>query len=188
MNKNTNLNINLSPLHDLPILRNYIKNGITNIPVKNVIIGHKEIELESNKNVSIKKANTNVQTIIVLSDMEINTNKSELNLLNKNQFNLNISNSENLNNELTKSTLNESSSILKNEQQFIRLISPFNSKLASLTNHIYTFTNRSYKKINTNLHNLDTICKLAFNNMSSIISKPMVSNNPNLIKIRLFYY
>jgi len=35
-----------------------------------------------------------------------------------------------------------------NEQQYIRLISPFNFKLASINNHIYTFTNKSYKQIN----------------------------------------
>src|SRR6266850_2242039 len=84
--------------------------------------------------------------------------------------------------------LNESNLILMKEQQFIRLISPFNSKLASFTNHIYTFTNKPYKQINKNLNNLYTICKSAFLNMSSIISKPIVSINPNLLKITLFYY
>src|ERR1700682_4188040 len=119
------------------------------------------------------------------------TNKNQLNLLDKNQFNLNFSNINNLknsNNELTKLNLNESNLILMNEQQFIRLISPFNSKLASFTNHIYTFTNKPYKQINKNLNNLYTICKSAFLNMSSIISKPIVSINPNLLKITLFYY
>ena len=75
-----------------------------------------------------------------------------------------------------------------NEQQYIKLISPFNSKLTSFNNHIYTFTNRSYKQINKNLYNLYTICKSVFLNMSSIISKPIVSINPNLLKITLFYY
>jgi hypothetical protein len=188
MNKYTNLNIKLSPIYGLPIIIKHIKKRITDLSLENVINRYEEIELESKKNVSSKKANTNIQTIIVLSDMIINTNKSQLNVLNKNQFNLNISNSENLNNELTKSTLNESNSILMNEQQFIGLISPFNSKLASFTNHIYTFTNRPYKQINKILHNLYVICKSVFLNMSSIISKPIVSTTPNLIKITLFYY
>jgi len=74
------------------------------------------------------------------------------------------------------------------ESQYMRLISPFNFKLANISNHIYTFTNKSYKQINKNLHNLYIICKSAFLNMSSIISKPIISINSNLIKITLFYY
>jgi hypothetical protein len=66
-----------------------------------------------------------------------------------------------------------------NQRQYIRLLSPFNSKLASYTNHIYTFTNRPYKQINKNLNNIYTICKSAFLNMSSLISKPIVLINPN---------
>ena len=140
---------------------------------------------------SSKKTNEKLQTIIKLSDKIINTNKFQLNLLDKNQFNLNLSNINNLkysNNELIKKKLNESNFILMNEQQFIKLISPFNSNLASFTNDIYTFTNKPYKQINKNLFNLYTICKSAFLNMSSIISKPIVSINPNLLKITLFYY
>ena len=45
----------------------------------------------------------------------------------------------------------KSNSIFLNKQQYIRLLSPFNSKLASYTNHIYIFTNRPYKQINKNL-------------------------------------
>nr|YP_009711337.1 hypothetical protein [Russula griseocarnosa]QGI24995.1 hypothetical protein [Russula griseocarnosa] len=70
----------------------------------------------------------------------------------------------------------------------MRLINLFNFKLAKISNHIYTFTNKSYKQINKNLHNLYIICKSAFLNMSSIISKPIISINSNLIKITLFYY
>jgi len=120
--------------------------------------------------------------------MIIKSNKSQLNLLNKNQLNLSKSENLNKNNELTKSILNKSNSILMNERQYIRLLSPFNSKLTNYTNHIYTFTNRPYKEINKNLNNIYTICKSAFLNMSSIISKPIVLINPNLIKITLFYY
>src|SRR5712671_4169793 len=64
----------------------------------------------------------------------------------------------------------------------------FNSKLTNYTNHIYTITNKPYKQINKNLFNLYTICKSAFLNMSSIISKPIVSFNQNLLKITIFYY
>jgi hypothetical protein len=196
MNKKTNSNINitLSFIYGLAILRKDINKVINDISVENIIQRYKEIELESKKNITSKKANTNLQTTIEFSDMIINSNKSQLNLLNKNQFNLNFSKSENLNNlnnlnnELTKPILNESNSILMNEQQYIRLLSPFNSKLASYTNHSYTFTNRPYKQINKNLNNIYTICKSAFLNMSSIISKPIVLINPNLIKITLFYY
>src|SRR6267378_1572782 len=88
----------------------------------------------------------------------------------------------------TINDLNESKSILMNEQQYIGLLSPFNSKLASYTNHIYTFTNRPYKQINKNLNNIYIICESAFLNMSSLISKPIVLINPNLIKITLFFY
>ena len=188
MNKNTNSNIKINLIYGLPMLRKHIKKGINDISVENILNRYNEIELESKKDLNNNKANTKLQRIIELSDMIINTNKSELKLINKNQFNLNISNSENYNNELTKSILNESNSILINEQQYIKLISPFNYKLAKITNHIYTFTNKSYKQINKNLYNLYTICKSAFLNMSSIISKPIISINPNLIKITLFYY
>jgi hypothetical protein len=189
MNKQTNSNIKLSSTYGLSLLRKHIDKGITDISVENIIQRYKEIELESKKYVSKKKAKKKLQTIIELSDIIIKSNKSQLNLLNKNQFN--FSKSENLNNkknELTKSILNKSNSILMNEQQYIRLLSPFNSKLTSYTNHIYTFTNRPYKQINKNLNNIYTICKSAFLNMSSIISKPIVLINPNLIKITLFYY
>src|SRR5207302_2012899 len=76
----------------------------------------------------------------------------------------------------------------ENIQTIIKLSIPFNSKLANFTNHIYTFTNRPYKQINKNLYNLYVICKSAFINMSSIISKPIISINPNILKITLFYY
>ena len=191
MNKKTKSNIKLSHIYGSPILRKHINKGITNMSVENVIQRYKEIELESKKNVSSKKANKKIETIIDFSDRTIISNKSQLILLNKNQFNLNLSKSENLNNlnnEFTKTILNESNSILMNERQYIGLLSPFNSKLASYTNHIYTFTNRPYKQINKNLNNIYIICKSAFFNMSSIISKPIVLINPNLIKITLFYY
>jgi hypothetical protein len=191
MRKKTNSNIKLSHIYGIPLLRKNINKGIIVISVENVIQIFKEIELESKKNVNSKKANKKLQTITELSERIINSNKSQLNLLNKNQFNLNFFNSEhmpNLNNELTNPILNESNSILMNERQYIGLLSPFNTKLASYTNHIYTFTNRPYKQINKNLNNIYTICKSAFLNMSSIISKPIVLINPNLIKITLFYY
>jgi hypothetical protein len=189
MNKQTNSNIKLSPIYGVPLLRKHINKSITQISIENIIQSYKEIELASKKYVSSKKANKNLQTIIELSDMIIKSNKSQLNLLNKNQFNLSKSeNLNNLNNELTKPILNESNSILMNEQQYIGLLSPFNSKLASYTNHFYTFTNRPYKQISKNLNNIYIICKSAFLNMSSLISKPIVLINPNLIKITLFYY
>jgi Mitochondrial ribosomal protein (VAR1) len=188
MNINTNLNIKLSSIYGLSMFRKHIKKGRTDLSVENLININREIELESKKYVSSKQINKNLERIILLSNKIIHTNKSQLNLLNKNQFNLNISNLENLNTELTKSRLKESNSILMNEQQFIRLISPFNYKLVSFTNYFYTFTNRPYKQINKNLYNLYIICRSAFLNMSSIISKPIVSINPNLIKITLFYY
>ncbi len=194
MNKQTNSNINLSSNYGKSLLRKHRNKGINDMSVKNVIQRYKEIELESQKSVSSKKANTKIQTLIVSSDMIIHFDKIQLNLLNKNQFNSNFSKSENLNNfnnlnnQITKPILNESNSILMNEQQYIRLLSPFNSKLASETNCIYTFTNRPYKQINKNLNNIYTISKSAFLNMSSIISKPIVLINPNLIKITLFYY
>jgi hypothetical protein len=152
---------------------------------------YNEIELENNKYVNRKKTNKNLQTIIKFSDKIINTKKSQLNLLNKNQLNLNLSKLNNLNNnnkDLTKTNLNESNLIFLNEQQYIKLISPFNSNLASFNIDIYTFTNRSYKQINKNLDNLYIICKSVFINMSSIISKPIISINPKLLKITLFYY
>jgi len=195
MNKQTNSNIKLSSIFGAPLLRKQRNKGIILLSVDNIKQIYNEIELARLKNIRNKKAKTKLETIIELSDTIIKSNKSQLNLLNKNQFNLNLSKSENLKNQLTKpilnesnSILNESNSILMNQRQYIRLLSPFNSKLASYTNHIYTFTNRPYKQINKNLNNIYTICKSAFLNMSSIISKPIVLIKPNLIKITLFYY
>jgi hypothetical protein len=194
MNKHTYSNINLSSIYGLPLLRKHINKGITNISVENIIQKYEEIKLESKKNISSKQINKKLLKLIVLNYMIIKSNETQLNLLNKNQFNLNLSKSNNLNNlnnlnnELIKPILNTSNSILMNKRQYIRLLSPFNTKLASYTNHIYTFTNRPYKQINKNLNNIYIICKSAFLNMSSIISKPIVLINPNLIKITLFYY
>ena len=182
-----NSNIKLSPIYGAPMLRKHPNKGIIIFFVENIIQMYKEIELERKKYVSRKKSNKNLQTIIDLSDMIVKSNQSQLNLLNKNNLN-------NLNNELTNTKLNElnelneSKSILMNEQQYIGLLSPFNSKLASYTNHIYTFTNRPYKQINQNLNNIYIICESAFLNMSSLISQPIVLINPNLIKITLFFY
>jgi hypothetical protein len=187
INKISNIkNIKLSSLYGIPLLRKDKNNVKTDISVQNITQRFQEIELESKKSLSSKKANTDLQTIIELSDKIIYSKNSQLNLLNKNQ--LNLIKSENLNNEMTKTILNDTNSILMNERQYIGLLSPFNSKLANYTNHIYTFTNRPYKQINKNLNNIYIICKSTFLNMSSIISKPIVLINPNLIKITLFYY
>jgi len=191
MNKNINSNIKISLIYGLSILRKHINKVITDLSVENIKNKYTEIGLENKKSVNSKKTNKNLQTIIKLSYKITNTNQSQLNLLNKNQSNLILSKLNSLNNfnkGLTKTNLNESNLILMNEQQYIRLISPFNYKLANITNDIYTFTNKSYKQINKNLPNLYTICKLAFLNLSSIISKPIISINPNLLKITLFYY
>ena len=193
MINNINSNINLNHIYSLPLLKKILKKGMIDISSKNIINKFQEIELDNNKYLSKKKSTKISQTIITTSNEIIYTNKSELNfnLLNKNQYNLNISNLENLKNmnkELTKINLNESNIIFMNEQQYIKLISPFNFKLATVNNHIYTFTNKSYKQIKKILNNLYIICKSAFLNMSSIISKPIILINPNLIKITLFYY
>lgn len=182
-------NIKISPIYGLSLLRKHINKRITDITIENIT--NRYTELENTKNVSSKKINAKLQTIIKLSDKIINTNKSHLNLLKKNLYNLNLSQTNNLknsNNELIKIKLIESNLNYMNEQQYIKLISPFNSKLASFTNHFYTFTDKPYKQINKNLNNLYIICKSTFLNMSSIISKPIVSINPNLLKITLFYY
>src|SRR5579864_1131998 len=181
MKKFINSNIKISPIYGLSLLRKHINKGITDISIGNITNRYKEIELENKKYINSKKTNDKLQTIIKLSDKIINSNKFKLNLSNTN--NLKFSNSE-----ITKIELNELNLILMNEQPYIKLISPFNSNLASFTNHIYTFTNKPYKQINKNLYNLYIICKSAFLNMSSIISKPIVSINPNLLKITLFYY
>jgi len=190
MNKLIYSNIKISPIYGLSLVRKHINKRITDLTIEN--IPNRYTEIENIKNVNNKKTNENLQTIIKLSDNIINTNKSQLNLLNKNQINLNLSKPNNLKfsnkNELIKINLKDSKLNYMNEQQYIKLISPFNSKLASFNNHIYTFTNKSYKKINKNLNNLYLICKSVFLNMSSIISKPIVSINPNLLKITLFYY
>jgi hypothetical protein len=182
-------NIKISPIYSLSLVRKHINKRITDLTIENII--NRYTEIENTKYVSNKKTNENIQTIIKLSDNIINTNKSQLNLLNKNQINLNFSKPNNFkfsNNELLKRNLKYSNLNYMNEQQYIKLISPFNSKLTSFNNHIYTFTNKPYKQINKNLNNLYIICKSVFLNMSSIISKPIVSINPNLLKITLFYY
>ena len=183
MNKNLYSNIKISHIYGLSLLRKHMNKGLTNISLENIINKHMEIELEDKNSINRKQTNKNLQTIIKFSDKITNTNKSQLN------FNIsNLNSLNNINKVLTKTNFNESNLIFMNEQQYIKLISPFNSKLADITNHIYTFTNRSYKQINKNLFNLYTICKSAFLNMSSIISKPIISINPNLLKITLFYY
>ena len=182
MNEIKNFNIKLSINNNLPNLKNFINKDTIDFSIENML---NKKELENKKILSSKKAIKFTQLLIKLSDNINYANKSLLNLLNKNLYNLNISKSENLK---KKQILNESKLIFKNEQQYIKLISPFNFKLANINNHIYTFTHRSYKQINKNLHNLYLICKSAFINMSSIISKPIISINSNLIKITLFYY
>src|SRR6266478_488918 len=185
MNEIKNLNIKLSVNNSLPNLKNFIKNGEMDFSIENML---KVKDLVAKKNLSRKKATKFTPLIIKLSDNINYTNKSILNLLNKNEYNLSISKSENLENlkkEFSNLKLNENESkkklIFMNEQQYIRLISPFNFKLASISNHVYTLTNK-------NLHNLYIICKSAFLNMSSIISKPIISINSKLIKITLLYY
>src|SRR5216683_1953408 len=132
MNKFIYSNIKISPIYGLSMLRKHINKGITELSVENIFNRYKEIELEKKKFVSSKKSNKNLQTIIKLSDEIVNTNKFQLNLLKKKK-------------------LNEKNIILMKEQPYIGLISPFNSKLANYTNHIYTFTNKPYKQINKKL-------------------------------------
>lgn len=188
MNTSTDSNIKLNLFNTLFIIRKQINKGIIKKSAENIINRQKEIILKNKKNSSSKEINNKLQKIINLNNKIININESQLNLLNKNEFNLDISKSENSNSELTKLNLNKLNSTFLNELEYIKLISPFNSKLASFTTHIYTFTNKSYKQINNNLSNLYLICYSALINMSSIISQPMISINPNLIKITLFFY
>src|SRR6266849_6698600 len=180
MNNIKNLNMKLSVNNNLPNLKNLINKGKMDSSIENMF---KVTELENNKFLSNKKTTKITQLIIKLSDKIIYSNKTLFNLLNKNEYNLNIYKSEilkDLNKEYSQPKLNESKLIYRNEQQYI--------KLASFSTNIYTFTNKSYKQINKNLHNLYIICKSAFLNMSSIISKPIIEINSNIIKITLFYY
>jgi hypothetical protein len=191
MKNNTNTNIKLSQIYGLPFLKKSMNEEIIDMTIENIIKKFKEIELEKNKSFSSKKAIKISKRIIKISENIIESNKSKINLLDKNEYDLNMFNSEKLNSinkKINNINSNKSKLILMNDQQYIKLISPFNSKLANISNNIYTFTNKSYKKINKNLNNLYLICKSAFLNMSSIISKPIISNNSNLIKITLFYY
>jgi hypothetical protein len=179
---------NIKLNNSLPNLKNLIIQQKMDSSIANIL---KEKGLETNTILSNKKVTKITQLIIKLSDNIIYTNKSLLNLLNKNEYNLNISNSDklaHLNKEFSKEKFNESKLIFMNEPQYIKLISPFNFRLASMNKHIYTFTNKSYKQINKNLYNLYIICKSAFLNMSSLISQPIISINSNIIKITLFYY
>jgi hypothetical protein len=145
-------------------------------------------ELENKKNISKKINNKKLVMLIESCDDIIYSAKFRLNLKEPTKLILNKPKSKNINNELTTINLNESKSIVMNSRQYIKLLSPFNSKLANLTNHIYTFTNKTFKQINKNLSNLYTICKSCFLNMSSIISKPIVFNYSKLIKITIFFY
>jgi hypothetical protein len=137
-------------------------------------------ELENKKDIS-KKINKKKLVMLIESCDDIIYSENF-------RLNQNKPNSKNINNELTTINLNESKSIVMNSRQYIKLLSPFNSKLANFTNHIYTFTNKTYKQINKNLYNLYTICKACFINMSSIISKPIVFNYSKLMKITIFFY
>jgi hypothetical protein len=151
-------------------------------------ITNRYTELANTKDISKKINNKKLVMLIESCDDIISSEKFRLNLKEPTKLNLNKPNSKNINNELTTINLNESKSIVMNSRQYIKLLSPFNSKLAKLTNHIYTFTNKTYKQINKNLSNLYTICKSCFLNMSSIISKPIVFNYSKLIKITIFFY
>lgn len=185
MNKKSNSNIKLNNIYGLPITRKIKNKIINNISIENKINTNKEIELKSK---NYKNNIKNLENIIDLNDIIINSKLELLELIKSNKMKLELEKSNNFNQSLIKSILNDSKSIFKNEQQYIEIISPFNSKLGNLTNLMYTFTNRPYKQINKNLYNLYIICKSVFLNFSSIISKPIVSINPNLIKITLFYY
>ena len=154
--------------------------------VENIINRYKE--LENKKDISKEIDKKKLVMLIKSCDDIIYSEKIRLNLKKPTKLNLNKPNLKNIKNELTTINLNESKSIFMNEWQYIKLLSPFNSKLANLTNHIYTFTNKTYKQINKNLSNLYIICKSCFLNMSSIISKPIVFNYSKLIKITIFFY
>src|SRR6266481_2839076 len=114
---------------------------------------------------------------------------------------LNINNSlPNLKNLINKGTMDssienmfkekglENNTILSNKNKKVTKITQLIIKLSE--NIIYT--NKSLLNfLNKNEYNLNIlyiICKSAFLNMSSIISKPIVSINSNVIKITLFYY
>jgi Mitochondrial ribosomal protein (VAR1) len=191
MKNNTNTNIKLSQIYGLPLLKKSMNEEIIDLSIENIIKKFKEIELEKNKSFSSKKAIKISKRIKKISDNIIDSNKSKINILDRNEYNLNMFKSEKLNSikqKITNKNLNKSKLILMTDEQYIKLINPFNSKLANISNNIYTFTNKSYKKINKNLNNLYLICISAFFNMSSIISKPIISIKNNLIKITLFYY
>src|SRR6266852_1271843 len=116
MNNIKNLNMKLSVNNNLHNLKNNI---------------YKEKKLKNNKFLSNKKTTKITQLIIKLSDKIIYSNKTLFNLLNKNEYNLNIYKSEilkDLNKEYSQPKLNESKLIYRNEQQYIKLISPFNFK------------------------------------------------------------
>jgi len=161
----------------------YLKNTYETT-IKNITNRYKE--LENKKDINKKIETKKLLMLIESCDDIISSEKFRLKEPTK--LNLNKPNSKNINNELTTINLNESKSIFMHSRQYIKLLTPFNSKLANLTNHIYTFTNKTYKQINKNLSNLYTICKSWFLNMSSIISKPIVFNYSKLIKITIFFY
>src|SRR6266849_3304974 len=109
--------------------------------------------------------------------LSVNNNLPNLkNLINKGKMDSSIEN-------MFKVTELENNKFLSNKKttKITQLIITFNFKLESFSTNIYTFTNKSYKQINKNLHNLYIICKSAFLNMSSIISKPIIEINFNIL-------
>jgi hypothetical protein len=120
MNKFIHSNIKINPIYGLSLLRKHINKGITDLSIENITNRYKKIKLENNKYVSRKQTKKNLQTIIKLSDKIINTNKSQLNLINKN--NLYFSNTNNLkdsNENLNNNNLNKSNLIFMTEPEYI---------------------------------------------------------------------
>src|SRR5258708_6490347 len=176
------LNTKLSENYSLPYLKNFLNKGEMEFSIENML---KRKELDKNKNFNKTKITKFTQLINKLSDNIIYTNKSLLNLLNKNEYNLNISKSANLNKEFshTKINKNESKLIFMNEQQYIRLIKQFNSKLLIL--HYYKLENlvKLLSKLFNKSVELELIRIYSPQNESNILAN-LIGVLSNFIKFR----
>jgi len=101
---------------------------------------------------------------------------------------LNKSNNKILTNSNTNINTNILQKTLMTKRQFLKIINPFNSNIASSNNFIYNFNKKNNYNIFKNEKNIFAILEAAFLSMESLISKPIFSVKPKNVFIYLFFY
>src|SRR5229473_343036 len=112
---------------------------------------------------------------------------NDIKILNKGEMEFSIENM------LKRKELDKNKNFNKTKiTKFTQLINKLSDNIIYTNKSLLNLLNKNEYNLNisksANLNKLYIICKSAFLNMSSIISKPIISINSNLIKITLFYY